>query len=64
MRDSIDCSGAAAAAALVPEVAEARDHVRGSGGPTLVVFGDYEPFSLSDASPLADASARQRVMSE
>jgi protein-disulfide isomerase len=42
MRDSIDCSGAAAAAALVPEVAEARDHVRGSGGPTLVIFGDYE----------------------
>jgi protein-disulfide isomerase len=41
MRDSIDRSGAAAAAALVP-VAEARDHVRGSGGPTLVVFGDYE----------------------
>ena len=29
-------------AALVPEVAEARDHVRGSGGPTLVIFGDYE----------------------
>ena len=29
-------------AALVPEVAEARDHVRGSGGPMLVVFGDYE----------------------
>jgi hypothetical protein len=29
-------------AALVPEVAEARDHVRGSSGPTLLVFGDYE----------------------
>jgi protein-disulfide isomerase len=29
-------------AALVPEVAEARDHVRGSLGPTLLVFGDYE----------------------
>jgi protein-disulfide isomerase len=29
-------------AALVPEIAEARDHVRGSGGPTLLVFGDYE----------------------
>jgi protein-disulfide isomerase len=42
MRNSGDRSGAAAAVALVPEVAEARDHVRGSGGPTLVVFGDYE----------------------
>ena len=29
-------------ATLVPEVAEARDHVRGSRGPTLLVFGDYE----------------------
>jgi protein-disulfide isomerase len=29
-------------AALVPEVTEARDHVRGSGGPTLLIFGDYE----------------------
>jgi protein-disulfide isomerase len=29
-------------AALVPEVAEGRDHVRGSRGPTLLVFGDYE----------------------
>ena len=29
-------------AALVPEVAEARDHVRGSPGSTLLVFGDYE----------------------
>jgi protein-disulfide isomerase len=29
-------------AALVPEVAEARDHMRGSLGPTLLVFGDYE----------------------
>jgi protein-disulfide isomerase len=29
-------------AALVPEVADARDHVRGSRGPTLLVFGDYE----------------------
>src|SRR5918992_332203 len=28
-------------AALVPEVSE-HDHVRGSGGPTLLVFGDYE----------------------
>jgi protein-disulfide isomerase len=28
--------------ALVPEVAEARDHVRGSRGPTLLIFGDYE----------------------
>jgi len=28
--------------ALVPEVAEARDHVRGSSGPTLLIFGDYE----------------------
>jgi protein-disulfide isomerase len=28
--------------ALVPEVAEARDHVCGSRGPTLLVFGDYE----------------------
>ena len=27
---------------LVPEVAEARDHVRGSRGPTLLMFGDYE----------------------
>ena len=27
---------------LVPEVAEARDHVRGSRGPTLLIFGDYE----------------------
>ena len=26
-------------AALVPEVAEARDHVRGSSGPTLLIFG-------------------------
>jgi protein-disulfide isomerase len=29
-------------AALVPEIAEARDHVRGSRGPTLLIFGDYE----------------------
>jgi protein-disulfide isomerase len=29
-------------AALVPEVAEARDHVRGPRGPTLLIFGDYE----------------------
>jgi protein-disulfide isomerase len=29
-------------AALVPEVGEARDHVRGLRGPTLVIFGDYE----------------------
>jgi protein-disulfide isomerase len=29
-------------AALIPEVAEARDHLRGSRGPTLLVFGDYE----------------------
>jgi hypothetical protein len=29
-------------AALVPEVAEARDHVRSSRGPTLLIFGDYE----------------------
>jgi hypothetical protein len=29
-------------AALVPEVAEARDHMRGSRGPTLLIFGDYE----------------------
>jgi protein-disulfide isomerase len=29
-------------AALVPEVAEARDHVRGSRGPTLLIFGDCE----------------------
>ena len=29
-------------AALVPEVADARDHVRGSRGPTLLIFGDYE----------------------
>jgi formate-nitrite transporter family protein len=29
-------------AALVPEVAEARDHVRGSRGKTLRIFGDYE----------------------
>jgi len=29
-------------AALVPEVAEVRDHVRGSRGPTLLIFGDYE----------------------
>lgn len=28
--------------ALVPEVAEGRDRVRGSLGPTLLVFGDYE----------------------
>jgi protein-disulfide isomerase len=28
--------------ALVPEVAEGRDHVRGSLGPILLVFGDYE----------------------
>ena len=27
---------------LVPVVAEARDHVRGSRGPTLLMFGDYE----------------------
>ena len=29
-------------AGLLPEVSETRDHVRGSGGPTLIVFGDYE----------------------
>jgi protein-disulfide isomerase len=29
-------------AALVPEVTDARDHVRGSGGHTLLVYGDYE----------------------
>ena len=29
-------------AALVPEVAEARDHVSGSSGPTLLMYGDYE----------------------
>jgi protein-disulfide isomerase len=29
-------------AALVPEVAEVRDHVRGSRGRTLLIFGDYE----------------------
>src|ERR687891_1374471 len=29
-------------AALFPEVAEGRDHVRGSDGPTLLIFGDYE----------------------
>jgi protein-disulfide isomerase len=29
-------------AALVPDVAEARDHMRGSRGPALLVFGDYE----------------------
>lgn len=28
--------------ALAPAVAEARDHVRGSAGPTLLIFGDYE----------------------
>ena len=28
--------------ALVPEVAEARDHVRGSRERTLLIFGDYE----------------------
>jgi protein-disulfide isomerase len=29
-------------AALVPEVAQARDHLRASRGPTLLIFGDYE----------------------
>jgi protein-disulfide isomerase len=29
-------------AAVVPPVDEARDHVRGSSGRTLLVFGDYE----------------------
>jgi protein-disulfide isomerase len=29
-------------ATLVPEVAEERDHVRGSRGPTLLIYGDYE----------------------
>ena len=29
-------------AALVPELAEPRDHVRGSAGPVLLVYGDYE----------------------
>ena len=29
-------------AILVPEIVEARDHVRGSGRPTLLVYGDYE----------------------
>jgi formate-nitrite transporter family protein len=29
-------------AALVPEIAEARDHMRGSRGPMLLIFGDYE----------------------
>jgi protein-disulfide isomerase len=33
---------AAVSASLVPEVADARDHVRGAGGSTLLVFGDYE----------------------
>jgi protein-disulfide isomerase len=28
--------------ALVPEFEEARDHARGSSGPTLLIFGDYE----------------------
>lgn len=32
----------AMSAALVPEVADARDHVRGSVGPTLLIYGDYE----------------------
>ena len=31
-----------ASGALVPEVTEHRDHMRGSGGPTLLIFGDYE----------------------
>jgi formate-nitrite transporter family protein len=35
---SVECMSAS----LVPEVAEALDHVRGSSGPTLLVFGDYE----------------------
>lgn len=31
---------------LVPVVSEERDHLRGDGGPTLLVFGDYEcPFT-------------------
>jgi protein-disulfide isomerase len=34
--------GGSMTTALVPEVADARDHVRGSSGPTLVMFGDYE----------------------
>jgi hypothetical protein len=29
-------------AALVSEIAEARDRVRGSGAPTLLIFGDGE----------------------
>jgi len=29
-------------ATLVPEVAEERDHLRGSRGPTLLIYGDYE----------------------
>jgi protein-disulfide isomerase len=29
-------------ATLVPEVAEERDHVCGSRGPTLLIYGDYE----------------------
>ena len=29
-------------AALVPEVAEARDNMRGSRGPMLLIYGDYE----------------------
>jgi Na+:H+ antiporter, NhaA family len=32
----------AVSASLVPEVTEPRDRVRGSGGPTLLIFGDYE----------------------
>ena len=34
--------GDARDAAVVPPVDEARDHLRGSSGPTLLVFGDYE----------------------
>ena len=31
-----------ASQALVPKVVEARDHMRGSRGPILLIFGDYE----------------------
>ena len=34
--------GDARDAAVVPPVDEARDHIRGSSGPILLVFGDYE----------------------
>jgi hypothetical protein len=58
-------------AALVPEVAEARDHVRGSRGPTLLIFGDYEcpytciacrsvQFLEAEAFPSCSSSATSR----